>query len=234
MFWSSEQHLWIGGNEVNVAAWYTPCAECERVEANLNPFLRGRLAFSEIKWVFFSEFVTQNATCKLISWPVPDKISETNFEYLLCLCLWSSSWLHQSPRAWTLHGGEQKANKCCVRLSSKSPPVEKPLSENKSSSCSSYKSEWKREKKNPFTRSEYTWSVFLLKWRLEQNGEKLCINSLQTLTVVAFTAPFVRRVSKNTAIKVTFYFYFIFFKFIILSRKLHAFPARLIHTGTVI
>lgn len=39
MFWSSEQHLWIGGNEVNVAGWYTPCAECERAEANLNTFL---------------------------------------------------------------------------------------------------------------------------------------------------------------------------------------------------
>lgn len=60
-------------------------------------------------------------------------------------------------------------------------------------------SKWRDE--NPFTHFEYSWSVSLYRWLLylkEQNRDRLCINSLQSLSVTAFTPLLVPHALMNT------------------------------------
>lgn len=143
MFWSSEQHLWIGGNEVNVAGWYTPCAECERAEANLNSFLMRMSCFFWIKSRIYGEKKKKNT---FVKWFVTFQIKAMKTKTwisVLNLCL---SWDHQSPTAWISIREGTKQVLCQAQL--KEPTCWKAaFSENKSSSCcGSYKSEWKGRK----------------------------------------------------------------------------------------
>lgn len=104
-----------------------------------------------------------------------DKKKRSVLKWKLKICL---LWLIERLKRWgestarqpgisqaNKNKKKQKQNKCWAKLSWKSPPVDTAHSENKSSSCLPF-AQSKAERRNPFTHSEYSWSVSLHRWLL--------------------------------------------------------------------